>query len=392
MNPNKNIKTLYWFNFFTDFVPFSPIAIIYFSQITRSFALGMSIFSIAMLSSAIFEVPTGIFSDLIGRKRTITLGALSSLIAVSFYALGGSYSILIFGAVFEGLSHSFYSGNNNALLYDSLNEIGKKEKYHEYLGKLSSMFQAALAISALLGSFIANWSFSLVLWLSTIPQFICLVLSFMFVEPRAYKSESSNIFTHLKESLQQFVKNKKLSYLSLASIISYGIGEASFNFQSAFIQTLWPIWAIGIAKTSSYVGGTISFFFSGKLINKFKAINILITSNLYNRTINIFSLLFPTIFSPALMSTSSLFYGASTVAKNHLLQKEFTDKQRATMGSLNTLGGSLFFGFYAIILGLFADKIGPAKALLISNLLLFSVLYLYIKIFRHEKKKIESHC
>lgn len=63
----KNIKFLTWFNFFTDFKLYSPVAILYFAQVTGSFALGMSIFSIAYVSAAFFEIPTGIYSDLIGR-------------------------------------------------------------------------------------------------------------------------------------------------------------------------------------------------------------------------------------------------------------------------------------------------------------------------------------
>jgi len=69
MQLKKNIKLLGWFNFFTDFVFFAPVAIIYFQKVTGSFALGMSIFSVAYVSSAIFEVPTGVVSDLLGRKK-----------------------------------------------------------------------------------------------------------------------------------------------------------------------------------------------------------------------------------------------------------------------------------------------------------------------------------
>ena len=58
---HKNIKILTWFNFFTDFLLYAPVAIIYFERITGSYALGMSIFSIIMIGSALFEVPTGIF-------------------------------------------------------------------------------------------------------------------------------------------------------------------------------------------------------------------------------------------------------------------------------------------------------------------------------------------
>jgi len=54
------------------------------------------------------------------------------------------------------------------------------------------------------------------------------------------------------------------------------------------------------------------------------------------------------------MSTSSVFHGVTTVAKSGLMQREFSDEQRATMGSLNSFAGSIFFwnfGFYAWFFG-----------------------------------------
>ena len=66
---HKNIRLLALFNFFTDFHLYTAILIIYFANVTGSYALGMSLFSVAMVSSALFEVPTGVFSDYLGRKR-----------------------------------------------------------------------------------------------------------------------------------------------------------------------------------------------------------------------------------------------------------------------------------------------------------------------------------
>src|SRR5688572_28940891 len=139
MKLRHNLKILTWFNFFTDFKLYAPVAVIYFSMVTGSFALGMSIFSIVMISSALFEIPTGVLSDHMGRRRTLMFGALASVAYVTCYAIGQSYWILAIGALFEGLSRSLYSGNNDALLYDTLKEEGKEEEFAEYAGKLSSM-------------------------------------------------------------------------------------------------------------------------------------------------------------------------------------------------------------------------------------------------------------
>jgi len=389
MSLERNIKLLKWHSFFTDFSLWTPLAIIYFSRVSGSYTLGLSIFSIAMFSSAIFELPTGIFSDRYGRVKTLIFGALSFLLSSIFYAIGLNYWFLVIGAVLSGLGRSFYSGNNDALLYDNLVQVKKTKDFAEHNGKIGAMSQAALGIAGLFGSFIAYFSFPVLMWLSIIPALVCFIVATKLSETKLIDSQSENIFAHVGIALKNFISNTKLRLISLSDIIGFGLGESGWNFRSAFIATLWPVWAIGFAQVLSNIGSTLSFHFSGKILKKIPALNILIFKLLFNRFINLTALITANVFSPALMTINSLFYGVGQVAKNNLLQNEFSSQQRATMGSLNSLFGSLFYAFFAVILGILADKFGPKNALIIESILGFSVLYFYLtlkKIIKNEAK------
>lgn len=380
----RNIKLLTWFNFFVDFRFYFPIAILYFAKITGSYALGMSIFGFTQLAQALFEIPTGVFSDYIGRKKTVIFGAFFSILAVFFYALGFSYWILIIGAVLEGVSRSFYSGNNDAFLHESLSEERKEDEYHTYYGKLSSMFQIAAGFAVFLGGIIAFYSFSLTFWLSVIPQVFCLMIAFNLVEPKVISKQTSNIYNHLKESLILFIKNPKLRLLSFSDIYSFGLGEAGYQFRSAFINMVWPVWAIGIPQVLSSFGAAIGFFHAGKIIKKYGGVKVLLLTSIYDKVIGIISLTFVSVFSPLLMTTTSFNFGLSTTAKSSLMQKEFTDSQRATMSSLNSLAGSLFFAFVAYLIGFVADKFNPAQALLVITIFSLLNVWVYWKLFKHK--------
>jgi len=382
----KNIKLLSIFNFLIGFNLFWPIAIIYFSRVSGSFTLGASILGIIMLASTVFELPTGILSDLVGRKYTIVLGTWARVFAFLFYAIGLSYWFLVIGAIFEGLSRAFYSGNNNAFLYDTLADENMENEFQEFQGKVSSTEQLAMGISAILGGIIANFSFSCVMWISILPQIGMLFVSYKFINPKLRKALDTNIFSHIKEALVLFINNKKLRLLSLASVINLSISELKWGFTSAFIATVWPVWAIGIPQTISSFGASLSFFFSGKLIKKFKEINILLFDNVYGKVISLISLGFPSVFSPLLMSTPSVLFGVSTVAETNLMQKEFTNHQRATMASLNSFAGSLGYAGMSLVLGGLADRMGPAKALFILTLIGLPVIYLYWIIFKSDRK------
>ena len=52
-----NIKLMQILNLLMDFKLYGAIAILYFTSITNSITLGMSIFSITMVAAALFEFP-----------------------------------------------------------------------------------------------------------------------------------------------------------------------------------------------------------------------------------------------------------------------------------------------------------------------------------------------
>ncbi len=384
---HRNIRLLSWFNFCTDFVLFAPVAVIYFANVSGSFTLGMSIFSLAYLFSAVFEVPTGIVSDLVGRKKTAVFGAFFSVLCITCYAAATSYGMLVIGALFQGLSRAFYSGNNDALLHDTLSASGKEKEYHTYLGKTSGMFQIALAAATFIGGLLATRSFPLVMWASVIPQIAAFIIALQFAEPPHRGKQSTNVFIHLSSSLHQFRHNYRLRMLTIASMLRFGIGESTFFLRSAFIHSLWPLWAVGISYSLSHIGGAFSFHLSGKIIDRFTPLRVLNVEILFNRLVNLTALIFPTVLSPALMSTTSLTYGAGTVAMNSLMQKEFNESQRATMSSLASFGGSIVFGMFALLLGAVADMITPRIAMIIAHLLLLLPLIFYHRVFQHEASR-----
>jgi MFS family permease len=365
---------------------FAPLAIIYFSKVSGSYALGASIFGITMLSSAIFEVPTGVWSDRVGRRGTIILGSWARVIAFILYAIGLSYWWLVAGAILEGLSRSFYSGNNDAFLHDTLADDGLESEYDEYLGKTSSTEQMALGLSALAGGVIATFSFNYLLWLSVLSQVAMLYVSYLFIEPKSRKKLDTNLFAHLREAFKLFISNKKLRLLSLASIINYSFSEMMYQFRAAFISMVWPLWAVGLANVLSNIGATLSFYFSGKIIKRFEAINILLFRGFWTKTASFIAYGIPSIFSPLILATSSLLFGVGSVVESKLMQAEFSDHQRSTMASLNSFAGNITFAIMSVILGSLADAFSPAKALFILNIVSMPIIYIYYLLFKNDRK------
>ena len=64
---NRNVKLLGLLNMLMDIKLYGAIAVLYFISVTHSMLLAMSDFSITMISATLFELPTGILSDKIGK-------------------------------------------------------------------------------------------------------------------------------------------------------------------------------------------------------------------------------------------------------------------------------------------------------------------------------------
>lgn len=381
-----NIRLLGWHNFLTDFRLYGPFIVIYFAEVSGSWTLAMAVMSIQMVVSAALEIPTGILSDRMGRKKTLAAGSVFSAAAVATYAIAPSFALLALGGLFEGVARSLFTGNNTALLYDTAKAEGKEGEYHHLLGRTSMMFQLAMSISAVLGGLLAFGSLRLIVALSVIPQVLAIFASLRIKEPEVHKSISENSLEHFKEAFRHLKGHSRLKWLTLAQSLGYGFGEANYTFVSVYFKTLWPLWAIGFLRGAGNGLAAASFWMSGRTIDRFGHFPILIFARFYSFIANALALALNSLVSPALIASTSIFFGTITVANDHLVQQTFTDDQRATLGSLVSFLGSLVYVPASLFIGAIADAAGPRVAILISVSILLVITPIYVMLFRSDRK------
>lgn len=384
----KNTSLLGAVSFLSEFKLYGVVAILYFSHVTGSLTLGMSLFSASMLAAALFEIPTGLLSDRVGRKKTLAMGSLSALAGVIFYAIGGNYFILLAGAVLEGLACAFFSGNNDALLYDLLRDHGQEGYYAHYLGRIQSMTHLALSLSGVLGGIVLYFSsYTLIMWLSVIPKLLGFLVSLRVDEPARRDPESLGTpLNHMGEALAEVMKKKRLMMLIAADSLSSGAGEASYQFRSAFIRMVWPVWAIGLAGTLGDLGAALSYRISGWWLKKSGGARIILGGKLYSIASNTAAFLLSNVLSPILLTTNSLLFGVISVAQNEMAQGLYTDRHRASMASLKSLAGSLVYAVLALLIGLIADAFSVTAALLAFQVFGVISLLLYAKLLKSSRK------
>ena len=381
----SNIKVFYAFNFLGCFRPHWPIAVLYYQSITESYASAMMIFSVIFLAQSLFEVPTGLVSDFIGRKKTMIIGAFCSFVALMLYAIGINIWVLIAGAVCEGLGRSLFSGTDKAFLYETLKEQDQLSQFETIFGKVGFFEQISLGISAMLGGFLALVSLQFVMWVAVIPSILSLIAAFWFVDTKRGLVNEQSSYGMLKKASNGLVRNRRLRLVSMAEVLGFGFGEATFYFQAVFFNLLIPQWLIGVVRSLKHLFGAIGFWTAGGVIKHFGYKRLLIGGNIIVSFIELIVLIFASVLSPFVMAILNVNYGYSTTAKNGLMQHEFSDKQRSTMGSIVSLGGSLCFSIVSVLLGLIADIATPLHAMLFGLSSNIAIVWIYTAVFTKEK-------
>lgn len=383
----RNVKLLYIHNFLSDFLPHWPFLVIYFQQISGSYTAAMSVIALQTLSAAIMDIPAGIFSDRMGRRLTLACGSLSMALSALCYAFAHDLYLLYAGAIFIGLSRCLFNGNNNAMLFESLRSAGLQERYHHYRGTTGSMFQAALCLSALLSIWLTHYDLRLIFSVAVIPQILAVGVSLLFHEPRLHQVAPPRSWAVLKNACVKTWKNPRLMLLVSARSINYGADETGFDFETAFFSQFWPVWALGLARAQGHFLAFLGHLFSGRLIDKFGEPVLFIARDIWWYLIALAGTALNSVWSPIIMKTGSFLFGPGEVASDHLMQKEFSDEERATMGSVSTFVTSLVYGAVAILVGIVSDHVSLRAAILCSATLAFLAFPINMRLLKHGARK-----
>ena len=123
---------------------------------------GFSMLEIGMLESIFhivsssFEIPSGVVADVFGRKKTMVLASLVSLVSGLFMILSNNFWSVAFAIGFSALSYNLESGTREALAYDSLKFAGQEEKYNRFASTEMMLYRITSSTATLCAGF-ALW-------------------------------------------------------------------------------------------------------------------------------------------------------------------------------------------------------------------------------------------
>jgi MFS family permease len=209
-NLKHNVKNNYIFSFLISLSLTESIWMLFLAY------RGMSLWEIGLLESIYhifslsFEMPTGMIADRFGRRLSRTLGRVMTFLACLIMLGSHSFSMFAIAFLFTALGNNLESGAGDALIYDSLLELGEENGYKKIKGRQEMFFQTAKLSSLIVGGYVATHSYELAYGITALIHFSSIFQSLCFVEPTiGCKAEAQGSFTkHMADSFKAIWANR----------------------------------------------------------------------------------------------------------------------------------------------------------------------------------------
>ncbi|MBC7542045.1 MAG: MFS transporter [Candidatus Sericytochromatia bacterium] len=160
-----DLTRLYVFGFLDNFWLSRAVWMLFL--LSRGFTLTQVALCEALLHLTVvaLELPTGSLADRIGRKYTLAMSCLCTIVAGSLYLYAPTMAALALGFIIDGAAASFRSSSQEALFYDSCQAMGRTRDYPRLYGQFSAVLKASMLIAEASGGKLSEWSFSSLYWI-----------------------------------------------------------------------------------------------------------------------------------------------------------------------------------------------------------------------------------
>lgn len=224
----RNITLLFALKAAKWFLLFMPVIVLFFMDNGLSVEQVMWTQTAYSLSVALFEMPSGYFSDKLGRRLTLILGMLITI--AGYLVMGAAHSFWWFvGAeILMGLGGSFISGTDSAMLYDTLLQLKRENTYLKLEGRMYSIATFSEAVAAIFGGWIAaTFGMRMTVYAFVGCLLVGLICAFRLVEPEVEKDLTDDNNTNIQDIIHfTFLQNKMLRWYV---ILSASIGASTLT-------------------------------------------------------------------------------------------------------------------------------------------------------------------
>jgi MFS family permease len=319
----------------------------------------------------LFEVPTGIVADTVGRRASYLLGTLtlaaSTLLYVLLWQMGAPFWQWAVVSVLIGLGFTFFSGAVEAWLVDALTATGFEGELETVFGRGQIVSGAAMLTGSVAGGFVAQLtSLGVPFVLRGAVLVVMFAVAFRLMHDVGFAPEKGGRpITEMRKiasaSIEFGWRVPAVKWLMVESLFTGGVGFYAFYALQPYLLELYgdpEAYTIAglvaaIVAGSQILGGVAAPWIRRRFDRRTSAlISMAATSTLTLALIGVIESLWPVI---GLIVIWGLLFAASMPIRQTYLNGLIPSRQRATILSFDSLTSSVGGVWSQPVLGRAAD-------------------------------------
>jgi MFS family permease len=350
----------------------------------------------------IFEVPTGIVADTIGRRVSYLLGTLTlaatTLAYVLLWRVEAQFWLWAVVSVGLGLGFTFFSGAVEAWLVDALTATGFTGSLERVFGYGQVVNGAAMLAGSVVGGYVAQaTNLGVPFVLRGVILAIMFVLAFVVMKdvgftPVARAGLRRDVRRIWGASLEYGWRVPAVKWMMLAAPFTAGVGIYAFYALQPYLLELWgDEEAYGIAglvaaivAAAQIVGGVAAPWIRRAFARRTSALLVVFAAS--SASLVLIGLLEDFAVALALISVWGLAFAAAMPIRQAYLNGLIPSQQRATILSFDSMLGSSGGVVVQPVLGRSADVWGyPASYLLGGAISAFALPFVWLSRRQNEQ-------
>ena len=382
------------YGFFKNLRFFEPFLLLFFLSKGLTFLEIGTLYAIQEITINIFEIPTGVLADSMGRRRTMISAFVFYIISFLIFYFSTSYLMFVAAILFYAYGDAFRTGTHKAMIFEYLKIKGWHDQKVHYYGHTRSWSQMGSAVSAALAAMIVfiTRDYQMVFLFSVIPYMVDLILMTTYpkmLDGQRRTLKAGNVAAHFRHTISDFlvsIRRKAILQAILTQAVYTGYYKAVRDYVQPVIKTFalsLPVflWLDDKQRASIMVGlvFTVIYFLtsftarrSGRFAERFQTLshplNITMLVGLVAGFVS------GLLYHWGWLAGAVVFYMAIYLVEN--LRKpigisivaERLDKDiLATALSAESQAETLFAALLAPIIGFVADQWGIGVALMVVS-------------------------
>jgi len=227
---------------------YEPFIILYFLSAGLSYSMIGVLISIRMLSTTMLELPTGIYADSFGRRKSMVMSFVSYISSFIIFFFFRNFYAFGIAMVLYALGDAFRTGTHKAMILEYLRIKGMESRKVDYYGHTRAASKLGSAVNAILAGTIVFYTgnYALIFLVAIIPYLIDIINVGTYPpELDGIERGDSNMKSQLSETIKKFIgmfKNRD----ALRGIINSSLFDGSFEVSSNYLQPILKSFAISL--------------------------------------------------------------------------------------------------------------------------------------------------